>query len=152
MSLEMSIAAGDDFGAATDILSAGLVGLSLGNGSKVLSKLDELFGGTGETGKNLVYLSKNADDAGQYVGITNNYARRAADHLRTKGINIEPLMQNLTRSDARAVEQVLIEYHGLYKNGGTLINKINSISTSNPVYGESLERGLELLKSIGYLE
>ncbi len=61
-------------------------------------------------------------------------------------------MQNLTRSDARAVEQVLIEYHGLSKNGGTLINKINSISTSNPVYGESLERGLELLKSIGYLE
>ena len=39
-------------------------------------------------------------------------------------------MKNLSRSDARAVEQALIEIHGLQKNGGTLMN--------------------ELLKSIGY--
>lgn len=51
----------------------------------------------------------------QYVGITNNVARRAAEHLATKGINIEPLMQGLSRSDARAVEQVLILINGLQK-------------------------------------
>lgn len=84
----------------------------------------------------------------QYVGITNNYDRRAAEYLKTKGINIEPLMQNLTGRSARAVEQVLIEYHGLSKNGD--VNKISSISISNPVYEESLDSGLELLKSIRY--
>lgn len=77
-------------------------------------------------------------------------ARRAAQHLGTKGIKIESLMQGLTRSDARAVEQALIEIHGLGKNGGTLLNKINSISPTNPAYGSQLQRGYELLKSIGY--
>lgn len=103
-----------------------------------------------ETGDNVVYLSKNADSVTQYVGITNNFARRQAEHLASKGIEIEPLMKNLSRADARSVEQALIEIHGLGKNGGTLLNKINSISQKNPVYAESLERGYELLKSIGY--
>ena len=77
-----------------------------------------------------MYLSKNADGVTQYVGITNNIARRQAEHLASKGIEIEPLMKNLSRSDARAVEQALIEIHGLGKNGGTLINKINSIGAN----------------------
>ncbi|KZN66404.1 hypothetical protein N478_20275 [Pseudoalteromonas luteoviolacea S4060-1] len=34
-------------------------------------------------------------------------------------------MSSLSRADAKAVEQVLIEHHGLGKNGGTLMNKIN---------------------------
>lgn len=59
-------------------------------------------------------------------------------------------MQGLTRSDARAVEQALIEIHGLGKNGGTLLNKINSISSTNSAYASQLQRGYELLKSIGY--
>ena len=59
-------------------------------------------------------------------------------------------MQGLTRTDARAVEQVLIEIHGLGKNGGTLLNKINSISPTNPAYGGQLLRGYDLLKTIGY--
>lgn len=106
--------------------------------------------GAGKTGDNLVYLSKNADGVTQYVGITNNIARKQAEHLASKGIEIEPLMKNLSRSDARAVEQALIEIHGLGKNGGTLINKINSTGKTNPQYAKSLERGYELLKSIGY--
>ena len=100
--------------------------------------------------KNVVYTSINGDDVVQYVGITNNYARRAAEHLRDKKIDIRPLMKDLSRSDARAVEQALIEIHGLQKNGGTLINKINSISSKNSSYAKQLERGYELLKSIGY--
>jgi len=35
----------------------------------------------------------------------------------------------LLRADARAVEQTLIDYHGLGKDGGTLINMINFISS-----------------------
>ncbi|MDD2592483.1 MAG: hypothetical protein PHN21_06740 [Erysipelotrichaceae bacterium] len=104
-----------------------------------------------ETGDNEVYLSKNADSVTQYVGITNNFARRQAEHIASKGIEIEPLVKNLSRVDARSVEQVLIDIHGLRKNGGTLLNKINSISRKNPIYVESIERGFELLKSIGYI-
>jgi hypothetical protein len=106
--------------------------------------------GAGKTAENSVYLSKAADGAVQYIGITNDVARRAAEHLSQKGIQIRPLMNGLSRSDARSVEQALIEIHGLEKNGGTLINKINSIAKSNPNYATSLERGYELLQSIGY--
>ncbi|TCI94780.1 DUF6443 domain-containing protein [Tenacibaculum sp. M341] len=85
-----------------------------------------------------------------YVGITNNLSRRAAEHLAQKGINIEPIFNNLSRIDARSVEQALIEIHKLSKNGGTLLNKINSIATKNPIYARSLKRGYDLLKQKGY--
>ena len=65
-------------------------------------------------------------------------------------IKITELISNLSRSDARAVEQALIEIHKLGKNGGSLLNKINSISPKKPQYGERLKRGYEILKSIGY--
>ena len=100
--------------------------------------------------KNFVYISKNANGVVDYAGITNNLARRSAEHLSSKGIRIQKLMGGLSRSDARAVEQALIEIHGLGKNGGTLLNKINSISPKNPIYGQQLQRGYDLLKSIGY--
>jgi filamentous hemagglutinin len=44
----------------------------------------------------------------------------------------------------------LIEIHQLEKNGGTLINKINSIAETNPKYAESLERGAAILMEIEY--
>jgi hypothetical protein len=98
---------------------------------------------------NVVYRS--IDSMGvRYVGIANNLARRAAEHLATKGIHIEKLLGNLSRVEAKAVEQVLIEIHGLGKNGGTLLNKINSISKSNPEYANFLKMGEDLLQSIGY--
>lgn len=59
-------------------------------------------------------------------------------------------MGDLSHTDARAVEQALIEIHGLGKNGGTLLNRINSISPSNPAYADQLKRGYELLQTIGY--
>ena len=72
----------------------------------------------------------------RYVGITDNLSARAATHLGEKGISIQPLagLTGMSRIDARAVEQVLIEAHGLSKNGGTLLNKINSISQKNSIY------------------
>jgi hypothetical protein len=65
----------------------------------------------------------------KYVGITMNFARRSAEHLRN-GLEIEPIlgMTNLSKLAARGVEQVLIEQHGLISQGGTLLNKINSIA------------------------
>ncbi|HNR90457.1 MAG TPA: GIY-YIG nuclease family protein [Spirochaetota bacterium] len=99
---------------------------------------------------NFVYLSRTPNGVVQYVGITNNLARRSAEHLAAKGIDIRPLMKGLTRSDARAVEQTLIVMHGLNKNGGTLMNQINSIAKTNPNYATQLQRGSDLLKSVGY--
>jgi predicted short-subunit dehydrogenase-like oxidoreductase (DUF2520 family) len=104
----------------------------------------------GQGGKNLVYQALNKAGQVEYVGITNSLARRAAEQLAQKGIRIGKLLGNLSRADARAIEQALIEIHGLGKNGGTLINKINSIGKSNPVYAEQLKRGYELLKQVGY--
>jgi hypothetical protein len=108
-------------------------------------------GGDASSGKTSVYISEDkAAEQVQYVGITDHFARRAAFHLRTNGINVEKLVGNLSREDARAVEQALIEIHGLSKHGGTLMNRINSIARSNPKYAAALRRGLELLESIGY--
>jgi filamentous hemagglutinin len=88
----------------------------------------------------------------KYVGITDNLPARAAAHLSQKGIAIReiPGLTGLARQDARAVEQVLIETHGLGKNGGTLLNKINSISQQNPIYGGSISLGQQLLQDAGY--
>ena len=97
-----------------------------------------------------VYRSLNAQGEVQYVGQTNNIARRAAEHLREKGIRIDELIGGLSRKEAKAVEQALIEIHGLVKNGGTLLNKINSVAKNNPEYAALVKRGYEILKSIGY--
>ncbi|WP_244140581.1 filamentous hemagglutinin N-terminal domain-containing protein [Burkholderia sp. BCC1047] len=107
---------------------------------------------TPNPGKTTVYVSIGEDGATQYVGITDDLAARAGAHMRAKGIEIEPItgLQNISRSDAKAVEQVLIEYNGLGKDGGTLMNKINSIAARNPVYSDSLRRGFYLLKSVNF--
>jgi excinuclease UvrABC nuclease subunit len=98
----------------------------------------------------IVYRSLNAAGDVNYVGITNNLARRAAEQLTGRGLQIEKLMGGLSRSDARSVEQALIEIHGLGKNGGSLLNKINSIAVRNPAYATQLSRGYDLLRTIGY--
>jgi len=85
-----------------------------------------------------------------YVGITNDLPRRAIEQFRAKGIQIEKVVGGLSRDAARAVEQALIELHGLGKEGGTLFNKINSISKKNPEYGKLVKQGLEILERIGY--
>lgn len=103
----------------------------------------------------LVYLSLNAKKLVQYVGITNNFAVRAAAHLAKKGITIQKIngLGNLTRAQARSVEQVLIEYYGLggkVGQTGQLLNRINSISDSRNVYKQSLKQGLKLLEQAGF--
>lgn len=98
---------------------------------------------------NSVYISRSKGKV-NYAGITNEFARRAAEQLRQRGFRIERLLKNLSREDARAVEQALIEIHGLEKNGGSLLNRINSIARSNPRFAALLRRGMDLLESIGY--
>ncbi len=110
-------------------------------------------GGTHPGGEMIVYRSVNsATGEIQYVGITRNLAARAAAHLRQKGIEIEPIggIEDLSMTDARNVEEALIVYYGLGKNGGTLLNRIHSISPRSPIYAERLSRGVQLLRGAGY--
>lgn len=107
-------------------------------------------GGAVNTGDVSVYTSTNAAGDVNYVGITNDIERRAAEQLASKGIDINAIegLTNLSRTDARAVEQVLIEDNG--GPGGQLLNRINSIALSNPIYEQSIQRGCAILATIGY--
>jgi predicted GIY-YIG superfamily endonuclease len=111
-------------------------------------ELESAEGGI-NTGDVAVYTSSNDGDV-NYVGITNNLERRAAEQLSEKGIEIDAIegLTNLSRVDARAVEQVLIEEYG--GPGNQLLNKINSIAQNNAIYEQSIQRGCTILTTIGY--
>lgn len=51
----------------------------------------------------------------KYERITDGIARRATEYLAKKGICIERLVKGLSRADAPAVEQALLEKPGLVK-------------------------------------
>jgi hypothetical protein len=105
---------------------------------------------TGEiqTGTNTVYqVVQNGRTV--YVGITQNFKQRADYWSNARNWNIEPvrgLYENLSRYDARAVEQVLIEHYGL----ANLENQINSIAATNAIYQAAVQRGNEILQTIGF--
>ena len=84
----------------------------------------------------------------RYIGMTSDFARRAGEHLRQRGWQIERIqgLDQLSRVDARAVEQVLIEHYGL----DTLLNQINSIAATNPIYQNAIQRGTVILNRIGF--
>lgn len=98
------------------------------------------------TGTNSVY-SLVENGVTRYVGITGNMGRRTAEHLSQWGWTVYPIdgLQNLSRFDARATEQVLIERYGL----PNLYNQINSIAAKNPIYTEAISRGKEILVIVG---
>jgi len=101
------------------------------------------------TGVNVVYrLVENGTT--RYVGITNDFMRRATQHLSERGWIIRPIqgLEYLSRFDARAVEQVLIEHYGLQN----LYNKINSISSTNPIYNAAIQRGKDILNTVGFFK
>jgi hypothetical protein len=85
----------------------------------------------------------------RYYGITNNFLRRAGEHMAERGWQIQqiPGLSSLSRFDARAVEQVLIEQAGLVN----LNNQIYSISPSNPIYSVSYQRGIDILRAVSFL-
>ena len=63
-------------------------------------------------------------------------------------MEIRALVGGLTEEQARGVEQVLIEARGLKKNGGDLLNQINSIAPSNADYERLKAEGQRILDSI----
>jgi hypothetical protein len=66
------------------------------------------------------------------------------------GAVLTPVIKDLTRQQARAVEQFLIEHYGLSKSGGTLVNKINSIAQRNPMYKDAVNFAKEILTKIDH--
>ncbi len=100
-----------------------------------------------ETGTNVVYQYVE-NGVVRYIGITNNFARRAQEHLRHE-MTIERIqgLATLSRFDARAVEQMLIEQSQLVN----LLNRRNSIATMNPIYDAARARGTAILMQVGLL-
>jgi predicted GIY-YIG superfamily endonuclease len=95
-------------------------------------------------GDHFVYIAKGSDGIIEYVGITNDFVRRKAEWA-AKGRQIELYIDSLDRNSVRIVEQTVIETFGMAKNGGRLTNKINSISTKNPLY-EAVKSFKKLIK------
>lgn len=78
-----------------------------------------------------------------YVGITNDIARRAAQHgsrFRLQPITTLPV----TRGEARAIEQALINRNPSFENIR------NSISPNHSWYGEAVKWGEAWLRGAGY--
>lgn len=66
-----------------------------------------------------------------YVGITNNLARRTAQHAATKTFSsVQQLGSSTTRAGARVIEQNNINRYNTINNG---LNRINSIFPGNPL-------------------
>ena len=123
--------AGFGIGAIIGFVVGGLVGYSAAT--------------TPATKVHSVYISKT-DDAVTYVGRTNNISRRAAEHaMNGKGVVPQEVARKLTLEQARGLEQALINKYGMIKNGGTLINKINSIAATNPIYAKAVAWGKRYL-------
>ncbi len=140
---------GDEVNAA---LSYAALSMPVGGQAAMLGKygddikkgIDNLMELKQFAGNSTLYISVT-DGVVEYIGITNNFIRRQSEHLRNKNINIDILVDGLSRYDARAMEQALIEKYGL----NNLLNVINSISTKNPNYSEMIKRGNNLLKEYG---
>jgi len=86
-------------------------------------------------GTNSVYQGVDENGVVRYVGITKNDPNiRFGQHLNSNSARSELRYTviegtgKMTRRGARILEQQLINKYGLGKNGGQLLNKINSIS------------------------
>ncbi|HEY4587620.1 MAG TPA: RHS repeat-associated core domain-containing protein, partial [Thermoanaerobaculia bacterium] len=92
-----------------------------------------------------VYYAVEETSGDCYFGITNNFGRRVAQHGERFRV-IENLNLQLTRNQARVVEQRLIEEGGgAISQGGTLANRINSIAEGGPFWGLVLQTTLSFV-------
>jgi RHS repeat-associated protein len=128
--------------------------------SKLGSKVDDALGGlrsrlsrvgpepafpaaltVGNNARTGVSVYKGFDKAGEWIysGITNNIVRRAAEH--TGRFKIAEIAEGLTRGQARAVEQALIDANKARKAITRPANAINSISQAHSYYDDAVQWG-----------
>jgi hypothetical protein len=110
---------------AGSIISGGSM---LTHGAKAVS--------VGTRGAYSVYKGVDAAKNLRYVGITGRapavrFAEHAASGTARSGLYYETRATGLTKTAARVMEQNYINSYGLQKNGGALLNKINSIAPNN---------------------
>ena len=106
----------------------------------VSAALPEALSGGADT---YVYIGVR-DGKSVYTGITNNLARRGAQHAERFDYLDQVTDTPVTRGQARSIEQALIT-----RNPG-FENKINSISPNQPYYQQAVDWGNAWLDANGY--
>jgi hypothetical protein len=92
--------------------------------------------------RTFVYLGMRGSKA-VYAGVTNNLARRGAEHAGRFGIEaLTP--RAVTRGQGRAIEQALLNRNPQFQN------RINSISPLRSFYNDAVRWGEAWLKSHGF--
>jgi RHS repeat-associated protein len=127
-----------DFDAGGQLLVGEAVGMGLKGIGAAISAVRGMTQKTAAAeGAYLVYQGVDASTgAVQYIGITSrDVAIRSAEHMLDPvkaHLTFIPIkgMQGLSKEAARVAEQRLINYYGLQRNGGVLLNRINSIAPS----------------------
>lgn len=100
--------------------------------------MDDVFAKGGSKGTHLVYEGLDAAGNVKYIGITGrDVAVRFGEHLNSGtarsllDYRVIDGATGLSKTQARIWEQTLINQYGLGKNGGQLLNKVNSIAPKN---------------------
>jgi len=83
----------------------------------------------------------------RYIGITSNFAARRLSHLSKGLTGIQELNQfgRMNYFSAKALEQKMIELGG---GPGVLGNRINSISSRNPLYGQAMNTATSMVNHL----
>ena len=121
--------------AADDVIGAAGALNKIDNAADAGKSVDKAadLGKKAEDGNYSVYAGMDADGNVKYVGITGrNPEVRFKEHRKSKTeraeLEYETIMNDLSKEQAHIQEQLLINQYGLGKDGGVLLNKINSIS------------------------
>jgi hypothetical protein len=121
------------------ISSAGYTAITLGAGvwqrSLTATAATGINAVNAARGTHIVYQGVDKSGVVRYIGRTSrDVLTRAAEHIAAGGgkqnliYRAVPGGTNLTLQEARILEQQLINQYGMAKNGGQLLNKINSIA------------------------
>ena len=94
----------------------------------------------------IVYKLVDSKENVQYVGRTVNEKARKANHKKKyPNLEFRPIVEGLTREQARGVEQIyMVEY-----NTRSLLNKINGINPKNIKREIYMEAGRQILHYLG---
>ncbi|MCS3557660.1 MULTISPECIES: RHS repeat domain-containing protein [unclassified Sphingobacterium] len=116
-----------------------IIDVGLGVGTLSYKLIGNLVARNASKGVHLVYEGIDAAGKVRYVGITGREATvRFGEHLDAIGTGRELLQYQVVKGatrlseiQARIWEQALINQYGLSRNGGQLLNRINSIAPKN---------------------
>lgn len=119
------------------------IGTQLNNSATLVNAVNTRLG--------TIYRATNQSNVPTYIGKSVSYEQRARAWSKlSREVEKIPGLDKLPEPHLRPVEEALIVRHGFQANGGTLLNKIHSISPKNPNYDNLLKLGNSYLDDIGY--